>query len=242
MIFFSVLISVISLSSFRLPVFPTFGLPSPVSRLLNFFPLHATTFAALVSTQHIMHLTPTAQLVADCLRNRAAAQKQLYDTYAPQMMGVCYRYTRQADEASDVLQEGFIKVFSNLQQWKGDGDLGAWIRRIMVNTALNWLRDRRHMQWVQEEAIAEDFASDTVHTPVHKLEARQLADLIRQLPAGYQTIFNLHAIEGYSHVEIAQLLGISEGTSRSQYLRARRQLAGMINVSITAKKQDYASR
>ena len=217
-------------------------LPTTVYRLPNFFPLHATTFAALVSSQHIMHRTSTAQLVADCLRNRAAAQKQLYDTYAPQMMGVCYRYTRQADEASDVLQEGFIKVFTNLQQWKGDGDLGAWIRRIMVNTALNWLRDRRHMQWVQEEAIAEDFASDTVHTPVDQLEARQLADLIRQLPAGYQTIFNLHAIEGYSHVEIAQLLGISEGTSRSQYLRARRQLAGMINDCITAKKQSYASR
>jgi RNA polymerase sigma factor (sigma-70 family) len=184
----------------------------------------------------------TPELVAQCLRNQAAAQKQLYDAYAPQMLGICYRYTKNMDEASDVLQEGFVKVFRNLAQWKQEGDLGAWIRRIMVNTALNWLRDHRKVQWVAEQEIPETHDANEVVTPLQHLQARQLADLIRQLPPGFQTVFNLHAIEGYTHVEIAQMLGISEGTSRSQYLRARKQLAEKILNLTPENEQHYARK
>lgn len=184
----------------------------------------------------------TRELVAKCLQNHAAAQKQLYDSYAPQMMGVCYRYTKNMEEASDVLQEGFVKVFRHLAQWKQEGELGAWIRRVMVNTALNWLRSHRKVQILSEQDIPESFDADAVITPIQQLQARQLADLIRKLPPGYQTVFNLHAIEGYTHVEIAQLLGISEGTSRSQYLRARKQVADWILNLTPENEQHYARK
>jgi RNA polymerase sigma-70 factor (ECF subfamily) len=184
----------------------------------------------------------TQELVARCLRNQPAAQKQLYDAYAPQMLGICYRYTKNMDEASDVLQEGFVKVFRNLALWKQEGELGAWIRRIMVNTALNWLRDHRKVQWANEQEIPETHEATEVLTPLQYLQARQLADLIRKLPHGFQTVFNLHAIEGYTHVEIAQLLGISEGTSRSQYLRARKQLGEWIMNLTPENEQHYARK
>jgi RNA polymerase sigma-70 factor (ECF subfamily) len=182
------------------------------------------------------------ELVAKCLHNNATAQKQLYDAYAPQMLGICYRYTKNMDEASDVLQEGFVKVFRNLHQWKQDGELGAWIRRIMVNTALNWLRDNRKMKWATEQEIPEAQDASDVVTPLQQLQAKQLADLIRKLPPGFQTIFNLHAIEGYTHVEIAQMLGIGEGTSRSQYMRARHQLAEWILILAQENELQYARK
>ena len=145
-------------------------------------------------------------------------------------------------EASDVLQEGFVRVFKNLHQWKGEGEIGAWIRRIMVNTALNWLRDHRNMQWTDDRNIPETSDLQPVITPLEKLEARELADLIRKLPPGYQTVFNLYAIEGYTHVEISQLLGITEVTSRSQYLRARKQLAQWITSTLNEKENIYARK
>lgn len=199
--------------------------------------------SAYIQCQHLyLLMMHTQELVVQCLRNQATAQKQLYDAYAPQMLGICYRYTKNMDEASDVLQEGFVKVFRNLAQWKQEGDLGAWIRRIMVNTALNWLRDHRKVQWVAEQEIPETHDANEVVTPLQHLQARQLADLIRQLPPGFQTVFNLHAIEGYTHVEIAQMLGISEGTSRSQYLRARKQLAEKILNLTPENEQHYARK
>jgi RNA polymerase sigma-70 factor (ECF subfamily) len=187
-------------------------------------------------------MTNAREIVSRCLQNDAAAQKQLYQHYAPQMLAVCYRYTKDTHEASDVLQEGFVRVFRSLQQWKQEGELGAWIRRIMVNTALNWLRDHRRMQWSNEDHIREDHDSSSVVTPIQEMEARQLADLIRQLPDGYQTVFNLHAIEGYSHVEIAKMLKISEGTCRSQYMRARKCLIDLIKNSQWVKKESYAGK
>lgn len=160
------------------------------------------------------------RLVKDCIKGRPEAQRQLYDTYSELMLGVCYRYTKSLIDAEDVMQEGFIKVFRNMGQFKFEGELGAWIRRIMVNTALNWLKQHRHYQ----ADLA--FADSAMHPvsdqqPDVDMLARDLADLIRQLPTGYQTIFNLYAVEGFTHVEIGKMLGINEGTSRSQYARAR---------------------
>lgn len=182
------------------------------------------------------------EVVAKCLKNKAAAQKQLYDAFAPQMLAICYRYTKNSTEASDVMQEAFVRVFKNLHQWKGEGEIGAWIRRIMVNTALNWLRDHRQMQWSDDRSLPETSDIQSVITPLEKLEAREIADLIRKLPPGYQTVFNLHAIEGYAHAEIAQLLGINEATSRSQYLRARKQLAQWINGMVNEKEKTYVRK
>lgn len=182
----------------------------------------------------------TRQLIKQCLKGNEQAQKQLYDLFAASMLGVCYRYTKNRDDAQDILQEGFIKVFKNLDKYRGDGELGGWIRRIMVNTALEFLKRHQHYQsdmMLQNEnlhPVTDDHA-------VINLNVKDIIVLIRQLPSGYQTIFNLHAIEGYSHVEIAKMMGISEGTSRSQYMRARNLLRDwMENYTNEQKLNSYA--
>src|SRR5689334_9539904 len=160
------------------------------------------------------------RLVKDCLKGLPEAQRQLYEHFAESMLGVCYRYTKSVADAEDVLQEGFIKIFRNLHQFKFEGELGGWIRRIMVNTSLNYLKQNR---FYQSDLSFFDNGMHPVSddNPDVNIVARDLADLIRQLPTGYQTIFNLYAVEGFTHVEIGKMLGINEGTSRSQYARAR---------------------
>jgi RNA polymerase sigma factor (sigma-70 family) len=182
-----------------------------------------------------------AQLVKLCLMGKPIAQKQLYDLFASYMLAVCYRYTKSIEDAEDVLQEGFVKVFLHLKQYRSEGELGAWIRRIMVTTALNYLKKNSRYQ----QALM--FQDEPLHAvqpnhPVLLLEAKELVDLIRQLPAGYQTIFNLHAVEGYSHVEIGKLLGIQETTSRSQYARARALLIKWLEKDNTVKNPAYARK
>ena len=180
------------------------------------------------------------KLVKDCLKGRRQAQRQLYDNFAHVMLAVCYRYTKSVVDAEDILQEGFVKVFTRLQQYKGDGELGAWIRRIMVNTAINYLKKNSRYQ---SELSFSDIPMHPVffENPELRMEAKELADLIRQLPPGFQAIFNLHAVEGYSHVEIGQMLGINEGTSRSQYSRARALLITWIKKNdMDSKLESYA--
>jgi RNA polymerase sigma factor (sigma-70 family) len=160
------------------------------------------------------------QLVKDCLKLKPEAQKKLYNLFASSMMGVCFRYTKSMSDAEEVLQEGFIKVFARLKQYKGEGELGGWVRKIMVNTALNYLKTNKKYR---HDLLFDEMPLHLVSTdnPVVKLQSKELAELIRQLPTGFQTIFNLYAVEGYKHAEIAGMLGINEGTSRSQYARAR---------------------
>ena len=183
----------------------------------------------------------TNRLVKDCLKGLPAAQQQLYDCYAPAMLGVCYRYTKSLKDAEDVLQEAYIKVFKNLHQFRMDGELGAWIRSVMVRTALNYLkRNKRYSLELSYDEIHLHPVSD--ENPEVLINAKELADLIRQLPTGYQTIFNLYAVEGFSHTEIGQMLGIHEGTSRSQYARARALLAAWIENKQTVKKESYGGK
>jgi RNA polymerase sigma-70 factor (ECF subfamily) len=181
------------------------------------------------------------RLVKDCLKGKAEAQKQLYEQFAPTMLSVCYRYTKSMADAEDVLQDGFIKVFFNLHQYKGQGELGGWIRRIMVTTAINYLKKNARYQ---SELFFPDEHLHVVQQEAHpeiKMEAKELADLIRQLPPGYQTIFNLYAVEGFTHVEIGKVLGIQEGTSRSQYARARALLVQWVEQKNNGhKKTVYA--
>jgi len=167
------------------------------------------------------------KLLVDCLDGNRTAQRQLYEQFARQMLGVCYRYTKSMDDAEDVLQEGFIRVFRSLRQFRGTGDLGAWIRRIMVNTAINYLKSNSCYQ-TDLAFVGEQLHPVSADNPEVALNAKDLADLIRQLPVGYQTIFNLYAVEGYKHVEIGKILGISESTSKSQYSRARALLINWI--------------
>ena len=181
-------------------------------------------------------------LVKDCLKQKPAAQRQLYEHFAPTMLAVCYRYTKSIKDSEDILQEGFIKVFRNLGQFRFEGELGGWIRRVIVTTALNYLkRNRKYQNDLSFEDLSLHPVSDD--NPIVRMEAKELADLIRQLPTGYQTIFNLYAIEGYTHVEIAEMLGISEGTSKSQYSRARALLIQWIEKhSSFSKKENYGRK
>jgi RNA polymerase sigma-70 factor (ECF subfamily) len=182
------------------------------------------------------------ELVKNCLKGSSEAQKQLYDHFAPAMLGICYRYTKSVEDAEDVLQQAFIKVFTNLPRYREEGELGAWIRRILVNTALNYLKqNKRYSSELSYDEIKLHPVS--AENPQIILQAKELADLIRQLPTGCQTIFNLHAVEGYSHVEIGEMLGIHEGTSRSQYARARSLMIAWIGKrSEQTKLKRYAGK
>lgn len=177
------------------------------------------------------------RLIKDCIRGIPQAQRQLYEQFSESMLSVCYRYTKSVPDAEDVMQEGFIKVFRNIEQFKFQGELGGWIRRIMVNTALNYLKKNRNYQ------SDLSFLDSGMHpvsddNPEIMLSAKDLADLIRQLPTGYQTIFNLYAVEGFTHVEIGKMLGINEGTSRSQYARARGLLISWLEKQTTERKTE----
>ncbi len=168
------------------------------------------------------------ELVDACRKGDRSAQKALYDRFSPRMMAICLRYGGNASTASDMMQEGFITVFEKLGQYSGDGALGGWIRRIMVNTSLLYLRrEKKHFFHEDTDAQA-DFLEEDVSVYA-KLATDQLLKLIAQLPDGYRTVFNLYAIEGYSHKEIAAQLGISESTSKTQFFKARKHLQMQIS-------------
>lgn len=160
------------------------------------------------------------QLVQACIEGNYRAQKALYQTYAAQMFGVCLRYAGTREEAEETLQEGFIKAFRKLETYEGRGALGAWLRRIMVNTALQRLRDQRKMNFMVALDDVHDLTevSDSV---LNKLHTDELLALVQRLPEGFRAVFNLYAVEGYSHAEIGEILNINEGTSKSQYSRCR---------------------
>ena len=177
------------------------------------------------------------QIIDGCLEGHSWAQKTLYESYAPMMMSVCIRYVKNREVAQDVLQEGFVKVFTKMNTYTGSGRFGGWMRRIFVVTALEYLRNNKHLQFQtniedHEESIASSDPSILKH-----LSTDYLFKCITELPDGYRTIFNLFVIEGYSHKEIATMLNIEESTSRSQYLRARKALQLSIE---SLKKQEYA--
>ena len=159
-------------------------------------------------------------LIRACQRQDAAAQREVYNRYARRMLGVCGRYIRDEMEAEDVMIGGFMKIFEKIDQYQFAGSFEGWMRRVMVNEALMQLR--RNPNPYTEVSI-ENAPHDTVVTraDTDALEAEQLLKLVQRLPDGYRTVFNLYAIEGYSHKEIAEQLGISENTSKSQLSRAR---------------------
>ncbi len=158
-------------------------------------------------------------LLEGCKRAEPKSQEMLYQLIAPKMLGVCMRYAKDGFEAEDMLQTGFIKVFQKVTWFRGEGSFEGWIRRIMVNTAIEiYRKNQRGLNVVDIEDV-HDEAQLTFD--MSGLEAKDLLKLIQQLPTGYRMVFNLYAIEGYSHREIAEQLQISEGASKSQLSRAR---------------------
>lgn len=171
--------------------------------------------------------TPDEELIVQCLENNRRAQKALYDKYASKMMAVCIRYSNDIPAAEDILQEGFVKAYRNLDKFRFDGSFEGWLRRIIVNTAIEHYRKKNHLYPLLESAEGElEISNDNV---LQQLAAEDIMKLIQELSPGYRTVFNMYVIEGYSHKEIAKQLNISEGTSKSQLARARYLLMDEIN-------------
>lgn len=166
-------------------------------------------------------------LIVGCLRKDPAAQQELYYQYSPKMLAVCYRYAKSREDAEDMLQEGFIKVFSQIHQFEHRGVLEGWIRRIIVHTCINNLKKNKKFSDRVDLIQAAGISSGGDHI-ASILQAKQVVECIRLLPMGYRTVLNLYAIEGYSHKEIAEILEIEESTSRSQYTRAKALLQDIL--------------
>ena len=167
------------------------------------------------------------QLVPACRSGDRKAQKRLFDALAPKMMALCLRYTGDRPTAEDVLQDGFITLFSRLDSYSGAGSFEGWARRIFVNTALMHLRKTDALKLSDDIEEARKLFTEEA-TPVQKMGYRELMALIERLPADARTVFNMYVIEGYSHKEIAEALGVNEATSRSKLQRARIRLQEMI--------------
>ena len=168
------------------------------------------------------------QLIAGCKKGNRLAQKELYDIYSRRMMGVCLRYVNDRETARDLLQEGFVKVFTSMDSYSGAGSFEGWMRKIFVNCALEYLRKSDVIrESVDLDNTIELVSPDT--SAVSKMSEKELMGLVHELPSGFQTVFNLFAIEGFSHKEIGEMLDITESTSRSQYTRAKQLLQRRIN-------------
>ena len=168
----------------------------------------------------ILSLSYEAELIDRCLKNDTLAQKQMYEWLSPRMFAVCLRYVGDREDAKDVLHDGFITLFAKLGSFKGDGSFEGWARRIFVTTALMHLRKKDILKHSEQ---LDDFGMEVSYEAgvIEKMEAKVLMQLVRQMPSGFRTVFNMYAIEGYSHQEIAKELDITEGGSRSQLSRAK---------------------
>ncbi|MBN8782686.1 MAG: RNA polymerase sigma factor [Terrimonas ferruginea] len=165
-------------------------------------------------------------LIRGCMEGDRRMQEEMYRRLSPRMYAVCLRYASNAEEAEDILQEGFIKVFKKLDSYRGDGSFEGWVRRIFVNTAIEHFRRKKYLQPVTEKE--ENTIEGKYVSVLDQLGEKDILELIKQLSPGYRTVFNMYVVEGYSHKEIGEMLGISEGTSKSQLSRAKVILQDMV--------------
>jgi RNA polymerase sigma-70 factor (ECF subfamily) len=165
------------------------------------------------------------ELVKGCIKENRSSQDMLYNIYAGKLMTVCYRYMENRMDAEDVLQEGFIKIFDNISKFRFHGSLEGWMKRIMANTSINRLRKKDLLKGTQDPNMIDTPINESI---IEKLDGETLIGIIQKLPVGYRTVFNMFAIEGYSHKEIAQELGIEEVSSRTQLSKAKKVLQKQI--------------
>ncbi len=172
-------------------------------------------------------------LIKDCIKENRAAQKALYDHYCCKMMMVCQRYAKSTQEAEDILQEGFIKVFANIKSFRGEAKLETWITRIMINTALNAQRQKLYLIPMVDVDGIDLREEETIS--LSGIHLNELVNMVQSLPDGCRLVFNLFAIEGYGHKEIGEMLAISEGTSKSQYNRAK----SLLKIKLSQQEKRY---
>lgn len=175
-------------------------------------------------------------LIKKASQNNREAQKAIFDLHAPKMLSVCRYYIKDLQHAEDVMLKGFLKVFSNLNAFKGDGSFQGWIRRIMVNESISYLRQQKKVEFSLEEV---NISEDEHNSESSFYEVDEIQQCIDLLPEGYKMVFVLYAIEGYKHREIADILNISEGTSKSQLFKARKLLQQQIKA---LNKTSYGTR
>jgi RNA polymerase sigma-70 factor (ECF subfamily) len=173
-----------------------------------------------------MHIQTSEEqmLIAGCKQNASWARKKLYEQYAPAMLGLCTRYANNREMAKDMLQEGFIVAFTKINTFSGKGSFEGWMRRVFVTAALNFIKENKFDVRMADISTYNESIDNKDFSAVEKLSAEEIMQCISMLPPGCRLVFNLHAIEGYSHVEIADMLHIKEGTSRSQFAHARQLL------------------
>jgi len=183
------------------------------------------------------NLPEIRNIINGCLKGSRRDQELLYRRYAPSLYAVCLQYSDNDEEARDILQEGFIKIFTNLSHFKYEGSFEGWMRRIIVNTALEKYRSRHNLYRVDDIDLIPEPDADPDNEDYSGLEAIDLLDIIRELPPKYRMVFNLYAIEGYAHKEISQMMKISEGTSKSNLSRARLILQKKVNLYNSLNKK-----
>lgn len=164
------------------------------------------------------------ELIEGCIREDRKCQRFLWDKYAPKLLSVSLRYCKSREDAEDVLMESYVKIFDKIGEFRGQSSLETWMRRVVVNTSINKLRGTRITDTIDSDSYEYGYTDNGFD----QMDAKQLLALLDKLPVGYRTVFNLFAIEGYSHKEIADEMGIDEGTSRSQLAKARKALQDMI--------------
>jgi RNA polymerase sigma factor (sigma-70 family) len=187
---------------------------------------HHISEKCLIFREQIVLMTEEL-ILQGCRKNDAAAQQVLYQKYSPKMLSVCYRYAKSREDAEDMLQDGFVKVFTQIDRYEHRGSLEGWILRIIVHTCINHLKKNKKFNDVVDLAYAGNLIIHEDSIP-GIVQAKQIVECIRSLPIGYRTVLNLYAIEGYSHKEIGAMLDIEESTSRSQYTRAKNMLEAIL--------------
>lgn len=164
-----------------------------------------------------------ADLIKACAKKNPRAQRKLYEKYSGKLMTVCLRYCSSTEEAEDAFQEGFVKIFGKLADYKFEGSFEGWMRRVMVNNILDMMRkNKKHLY--QLDVTEQVSIESNSNSALDEMSATELMEIVKSMPEGYRTVFNLFAIEGYSHKEIAEMIGFTESTSKSQFLRARSYL------------------
>lgn len=176
------------------------------------------------------HNITESDLIRGCINQDRKMQEILYHRFSPKMYAVCLRYCKNADDAQDLLQEGFIKIFKNLEKYRGDGSFEGWIRRIFVNTSIEHFRKAVKNTTLTE--IQEVTIEDKEWNALDNLAERDIINMVQELSPGYRQVFNMYVIEGYSHKDIGEILGISEGTSKSQLARAKGVLKQMVETRL----------
>jgi len=174
-------------------------------------------------------------IIKKAIKNNREAQHTLYEMHSPKMLSVCRYYIKDIQQAEEAMLNGFFKVFKNLKTYKGEGSFEGWIRRIMIRESISYLRQKKSIDFLSNEDISTNTHSNSIQT---NLEVNEIQKLIDQLPEGYRMVFVMYAIEGYKHDEIAELLKISTGTSKSQLFKARKMLQEQIK---TLNKTSYGT-